>query len=127
MPRKKRGRAGTGLSFPSHDTGDSGHEIRFSVWTLSPEHFDLHGRTVGQNFGHTGCDLVCIVAHADDRVGAELGGMLNHQLVRVCAGSFTQLRVQRDIAAEQRLQPGADVADDAARADDDTPNDTQVL
>src|SRR5438552_3132444 len=81
-------------TFPFHETRDSGHEIRFSVWTLSSEDFDLDGRTVGQDFGHAGRDLVCIVAHADNRVGADLGGMLNHQVVRVRAGSFAKLGVE---------------------------------
>src|SRR5205085_1450870 len=60
-------------------------------------------------------------------VGAGGGGVLDHQIVGFLAGPLGKLGVDRDVAAEQRLNPGADVADDAARAHRQSAHHAEVL
>jgi hypothetical protein len=55
-----------------------------------------------------------------------LGRVLHHQAKGVFARSLAQLGVERDVAAGQRLQRRADIADNAARADDDAAHDTEI-
>src|SRR5438270_5837035 len=52
--------------------------------------------------------------------------MLHHEVEGVLARALTEARVERDVAAEQRLQPRADTADNRARAHDDATNDAEV-
>ncbi len=89
----------------------------------------MHRRAVGQHFGNAGGDLIGVVAHADDRIGSELAGVLDpstrapalagascsgfrptglpaglhHQVVRVGAGALAHVREQRDVTAEKGL------------------------
>ena len=88
--------------------------------------FHDHGRAVGQHFGHAGRDLVGVVAHADDRIGADFAGVLDQQAKGIGSCLLAQLRVDGDIAAEQRLHRGADVAHDAPRADHDPADQAEV-
>src|SRR5262245_5900653 len=55
-----------------------------------------------------------------------LGCVLEHQLVRILPCLFTELGVERDVAADQRLQRRAKRPDDAAGADDDASDQTDV-
>jgi hypothetical protein len=50
----------------------------------------------------------------------------NHQLESVLAGLFTEARQQRDVSADQRLQAGADGAEDRARAHHDAAHYTEI-
>src|SRR2546426_807353 len=52
--------------------------------------------------------------------------MLEHQLKRVSSRLLAELRIERDVAADERLQRGAEGADDAARSDDNAPHDAEV-
>src|ERR1051326_1472863 len=88
--------------------------------------FDHDGRSVREHFGDARGDFVGVVPHRDDGVRAVLCGVLEQQLVRILARFFAQLRVERDVAADERLQSGADVADDAARPHDDAAHDPEI-
>ena len=48
-------------------------------------------RAIRQHFGDARRDLVGVVAHADQRVRAVLGGVLEHQLKRVGSRLLAQL------------------------------------
>src|SRR4051812_37738891 len=91
--------------------------VRTVFCESGPLGFD--GRSVGEHFGNPRADLVRIVPGADDRVGADLGGVLEHQVERVASRLLAQLRVQSDVAADDGLQAGADVAEQASRANRD--------
>src|ERR1017187_6932781 len=71
-------------------------------------------RSVREHLGNSRTELGGIVAHADDGIAAHLSGVREHQLIGIIARPLTQLRVQRDVAAEEALKPGTDRADDAA-------------
>lgn len=66
--------------------------------------FSGDGGAVGQNFGDAVGNLRSVVAHADDRVGAKLGSMLDHQAMRVRARPLAKLAVKGNVAAQQCLQ-----------------------
>src|SRR5437867_1938528 len=68
-----------------------------------------------------------VVAEADDGVGAERAGVRAEALEGVLPRAFAEGRVERDVATEERLKPGADVADDGARADDDAADGAEFL
>ena len=59
---------------------------------------------------------------ADDGVAAKFGGMLQHQLKCVGAGLLAQVRQQRNVAAEDRLQTRADGAENRARTHYNSPH-----
>jgi hypothetical protein len=88
--------------------------------------FDLHGRAVGQHLGDAFHDLVGVVAHGDDGVGPHLGRMGHQQVVGFLAGRLGQVDVDRQLAAEDRLDRAAEIADHAARADGDAPHQAQM-
>src|SRR5262245_26224517 len=91
--------------------------------SLSRVRFENDGRAVRQDLGDAVRDLVRVVAHPDDGVGPDLPGVAQHDLEGLLPGVLAQLRVERYVAAEEGLDPRADVADDAARADRDAPHD----
>ena len=45
------------------------------------ERLDQHRRAVAEHLGHPAHDLGRVVAHADDRVRAHLGGVLDHDVM----------------------------------------------
>ncbi len=47
------------------------------------------GRTISQDFRNAVRDLVGVVTHADDGVGAQFLGMLHHQLECLLSGLLT--------------------------------------
>ena len=55
-----------------------------------------------------------VIADTDDRIGAKLPGMFEHQAMSIFPRSFTKLRIESDVATEYGLQARADRADDAA-------------
>ncbi len=88
--------------------------------------FDNHGRTVTENLRHARSDFVGIVSDANDGVGAHLFGMFHHEPIGIHSSSFAEFRVQRDVTSPKGLQSGADVADQTARANNDSAYETQV-
>src|SRR5579859_5848494 len=76
--------------------------------TLTALGLNHYRRTVRQNFGDALHDLGGVIADANDGIGAELSGMLQHQIQRFLARPFAEIGEQRDIAADQCLQTGAD-------------------
>ena len=69
---------------------------------------------------------VGVIAHADDGVRAALGGVLQHQRKGVTARFLAKLGEERDVAAEQSLQRGADRTDETARAHDNAAHHSDV-
>src|SRR5581483_5760167 len=65
-------------------------------------------------------------AHGHDRVGAHRGRVLQHEVERFLAGPLAEPRVERDVAAEERLDGRAQVDDEVAGADRDAPHDAAV-
>jgi len=59
--------------------------------------------TVSQHLGDTAHNLRRVVARAHDRIGAQLGGMVQHQLEGVRARLLAETGQERDIASYQRL------------------------
>ena len=74
-----------------------------------------------------GADLRGVVTDADDGVGVELVGVGDHVPKGIVAGVFAHFGVNGDVAAEQALDIGADVADDRPGADDDAAHHAKVL
>src|SRR6185295_1234001 len=98
-----------------------------SVMRGSARHrLDDHRGAVGEHLGDALGDLIGVVAHADDGVGPHLAAVLHHDLEGLLAGALAELRVQRDVPAEQGLDGGAEAADDAARAHGDAPDHAPV-
>src|SRR5580765_555646 len=81
---------------------------------------------VREDLGHAGRHLVGVVAHRDDRIGAERGGVLPHEVEGLLARPFAELRVERDLAAEERLDRGAERGEDIARAHRDAADDAAI-
>ena len=80
---------------------------------------DENRRAVAEDLGDAGHEFGGIVADADDAVGAEGGGMFGHLVVGVHAGAFAEVGEDGDVAAENGLDGGSEIADDGAGADDD--------
>ena len=55
----------------------------------------------------------------DDGIGADVLRMLHQQVIGLLARRLGQIGIDGDVAAEERLERAADVADDAARAHGD--------
>jgi len=81
-----------------------------------------HGRAIGQNFGDPAHDFGGVVAHAHHGIGAELRGVRKHQVESLAAGLLAELRQDRDVAADDGLQAGAERSQHRARAHDDASN-----
>jgi thioredoxin reductase (NADPH) len=90
------------------------------------DRLDHDGRAVGQNLGHRGRDLVGIIAHREDRIGAHLVGVLDEKVERLLPRLLGELRIDADVAAKEDLNGGAEVADNAARAHRQTTNHAEV-
>src|SRR5579863_656622 len=75
---------------------------------------DPDRRAIGQDFCDSIHDLVCVVAHGDDCVGAALGGMFAHMIERFLPGGFCEADIDREFTAEHRLQPPDKIANNAA-------------
>src|ERR1039457_988239 len=87
---------------------------------------DFHRGAVGQHFGDTLHDLRGIVTHGDHGVGAERFGVLQHEIEGVVARLLAKFAEERDVAAHDGLQTGADGAHDGARAHYDSSDDAEV-
>src|SRR5204862_3635740 len=64
--------------------------------------------------------------HPYDRLRAVALGVVDQQVIGRLARLLAELGVDRDVAAEQRLQPAEHVADDRARAHADPAHDADV-
>src|SRR5262245_22529049 len=69
------------------------------AYNASPlRRLDHDGRSIGQDLGDPGRDLVGIIAHSQDRVGADVLCMGDHELIRVRPRPLAQRRIESDIA-----------------------------
>src|SRR3954451_21274054 len=78
---------------------------------------DAHGGAVGADLGPRAAELARVEAEGDDRVGALGLGLLDEPLLRVLATLDQHLRHAAQLAADQRLEPGADLRPDVPGAD----------
>ena len=69
--------------------------------------FDLYGRSVAKHFRDALHYFSCVVTQADDGVRAQLQRMLQAELEGVLPRFLTQISQDRDVAADQSLQTGA--------------------
>src|ERR1039458_4641540 len=90
------------------------------------QRLDLNRGAVRQHFGDALHHLGGIVASADHGVGAQLAGVLQHQVESLVAGLLAEIAEYRDVAADDGLQARADGAEDGARADDDSAHHAEV-
>src|SRR5687768_18583489 len=86
-----------------------------------------HCCPVTQYFCHAFHHLVRVIADADHCVRAGIMRLDQHGVEGLLARSFSELREERDIAATQRLQAGADGPEDGTRSDDNTAYDAEIV
>jgi len=89
--------------------------------------FQFYCRAIAEHFADAAHDLCCIVADTDDAIGAELFCVSNHEFISVLPRFFAQLRVYRDVAAEDGLQSRRERTDDRARANDNAAHDAKMF
>ena len=96
---------------------------------LQLERGSLHNdrRAIGQHLGDAGGELISIIAHSDDPVRAALGRVLDHEIEGVLSGSFAEISIEGDVAAEEGLQAGAESADNAPRSNNNAPHNTKIF
>src|ERR1035438_1629541 len=83
-----------------------------SACATSARWLHLHRGAVGEYFGDPVHDFGGVVARADYSVGAQFGGVLQHQLERVLTSLFTKTAEERNVASDDGLQPRSDGAHD---------------
>jgi hypothetical protein len=81
--------------------------------------FHKDRRAVTKHFSDPGGDFIRVITHTDDRVRAELARVQDHFIERILARPFAQIRVERNIPAEEALNARAEIADDGTRAHHD--------
>jgi len=91
------------------------------------QRLDAHGRSVAQDLCHALHQLVRIVADADHCVGPRSVRLDQHGVESLLASSFSELRKERDVAANQRLEGGTDGAENRSGPDDDTAYHAQIV
>src|SRR5215831_17895928 len=87
---------------------------------------DHDGGSVRQHFGLSAHDLRGVITHAEHSVGAVFRGMLQHQVERIGAGLLAEVAKDGDVAANDGLKACADRAQNGARTNDDSPDDSEV-
>src|SRR4029077_11308408 len=85
-----------------------------------------HGGPVSQHLGDALHDLGGVVASADDGVPAQFGGVGQHQVKGFGTSFFAEVGQQRNVAAQNRLQPGANGSEDGARANHNAAHHSQA-
>ena len=85
-----------------------------------------HRSSVAEHLGEAGHQFRGVVAHADDCIRTMLLRMPAHELISLRPRLFAEVGIDRDVAAEERLQSPEKVADDRARTDRDASNDTEA-
>jgi hypothetical protein len=91
------------------------------------QRLDADGRSVAQHLSHAFHQLVRVIADADHCVGPRHMCLDQHRVESLLAGSFSEFRKERDIAAKQRLQAGANGPENRAGSGDQAPRTTPRL
>jgi hypothetical protein len=73
---------------------------------------NYHGCAIGQNLCYALHYLSGVITDANHGIGAQLFGVLQHEVKRFFSGSLAKISQESDISANQRLQAGADSAED---------------
>ncbi len=76
------------------------------------------GRAVGHDLAHRARQRGAVVAHRDDRVGADQRRVRDESIEGLSAGVLEEAGVLVDLAAAERAELGHEVAADASAADD---------
>src|ERR1700688_227409 len=80
------------------------------------DRFYEYCRAIGQNLGDALHHFSGVVARANHGVAAQFRGVDQHEIESFRAGFLAQICQQSDVATDQRLQPGADGAENGAGA-----------
>ena len=70
---------------------------------LSGRCLNDHGGAVAEDFRNARGNLRRVETHRDHGIGTPLRGMAQQELESIAAGPIAKLRIERDIAAEERL------------------------
>src|SRR5262245_59056087 len=89
----------------------SGHA---GIKMVLPRVINDNGRPVAKNLSNTGHNVGSVVTNPDYGIRTELLRVLKHEFEGVGARPLAEVRIQGDVAAKQRLEPGTDVSKDAA-------------
>ena len=103
---------------PEADRDECESELRDSL--------DLNGGAIRKHFGYALHHFGGVVAHTDDGVGSMFSGVLEEQFVGVFTSFLAKVRKNGDVTANNRLQGGTEIADDAARPDDDAADNSEL-
>ena len=87
---------------------------------------DLNGGAIGKHFGYALHHFGGVVAHANDGVRSMFSGVLEEQFVGVFTSFLAKVRKNGDVTANNRLQRGTEIPDDASRPDDDAAHDSKI-
>src|ERR1035437_9104059 len=85
-----------------------------------------HGGAIAEHLGDALHDLRRVVAHADDRVRADVAGVAEHHVEGLGPGPLAELGEERDVPPDERLERAPDRAEDRARAHGDAAHDPEV-
>ena len=88
---------------------------------------DHNGRTVAENLSDSPCYFSRVETRANDCVSAELRGVFEHKVERVLASLFAELRKERDVSPDKRLQARPNAAYDRTAAYDNAARNAQVF
>lgn len=80
--------------------------------------FDEYSGSITENLSDPVCNFGGIVTDADYRIGYQLPGVFEHQVIGIAASTLAELRVKRDVAAKEALDRRAHIADDRTRTHD---------
>ncbi len=93
---------------------------------LSINLLDANCRSVADDVSYALHQLSRIISNADYGVGSGHVRLHQHCVERLLASSFSEVREERDISAEQCLHTGADGAEHGARTNDNSAHDAEA-
>src|SRR5476651_140342 len=91
------------------------------------DRLDEHGGSVAKNLRDALHDLGGVVAQTDDGVRTEATRMFQHALERVSPRLLAEIGENRNVAANQCLQAGADRPENGTRTNNDPTNNSKVF
>src|SRR5580704_10126293 len=86
----------------------------------------LNSSAVRQHFGDSLHYFGGVIAHADHCVCAVIGGVLEQQFESIFTSFLAEICEDGDVSADDGLERGAQIADDAARAHDNPADNSKI-